>query len=226
MKQPSYDWVLFDLDETLLDFPVTEALERTLQIYGVVPSPAKMAEYQGLNHRLWQQYNSGEIDATHLQQTRFALFAEQVDVAPMAMNDTFLQQIIALSTPLDGVTETLAALQGRVRMGIITNGFSLPQRGRLDKLGWGDRFETLVISDEVKVTKPAPAIFQLALERMGRPDPARVLMVGDNPKTDIAGAAAQGLATCWYNPARQDASCEPTHEIHHFAHLGAIVLGQ
>ncbi|MGL5974685.1 MAG: pyrimidine 5'-nucleotidase, partial [Aeromonas sobria] len=22
MKQPSYDWVLFDLDETLLDFPV------------------------------------------------------------------------------------------------------------------------------------------------------------------------------------------------------------
>jgi putative hydrolase of the HAD superfamily len=35
---------------------------------------------------------------------------------------------------------------------------------------------------------------------MGQPSPARVLMVGDNPKTDIAGAAAQGLATCWYNP--------------------------
>ena len=226
MKQPSYDWVLFDLDETLLDFPVTEALERTLQIYGVHPSPAKMAEYHGLNHRLWQQYNSGEIDAAHLQQTRFSLFAEQVEVAPMAMNETFLQQIIALSTPLEGVIETLEALQGRVRMGIITNGFSLPQRGRLDKLGWSHWFEPLVISDEVRVTKPAPAIFQLALERMGRPDPARVLMVGDNPKTDIAGAAAQGLATCWYNPARHDTPCESTHEIHHFAHLGAIVLGQ
>ena len=54
-----------------------------------------MAEYHALNQRLWQQYNSGEIDATHLQQTRFSLFAEQVNVAPMAMNETFLQQIIA-----------------------------------------------------------------------------------------------------------------------------------
>lgn len=203
MKVPSYDWVLFDLDETLLDFPVAKALEQTLHIYGVTPTPPKMAEYHALNHRLWQQYNSGEIDAAHLQQTRFSLFAEQVDVAPMAMNDTFLQQIIALSMPLEGVVETLQALKSKVKMGIITNGFSLPQRGRLDKLGWNEWFEPLVISDEVQVTKPAAAIFQHALELMQRPDPARVLMVGDNPKTDIAGAAAQGLATCWYNPARQ-----------------------
>ncbi len=226
MKVPSFDWVLFDLDETLLDFPVAQALEQTLQIYGVAPTPPKMAEYHALNHRLWQQYNSGEIDAAHLQQTRFSLFAEQVDVAPMAMNDTFLQQIIALSVPLEGVVETLEALKGQVRMGIITNGFSLPQRGRLSKLGWSEWFEPLVISDEVQVTKPAAAIFQHTLALMGQPSPARVLMVGDNPKTDIAGAAAQGLATCWYNPARHDTECEATHEIHHFAHLSTIVLGQ
>ena len=45
MKVPSYDWVLFDLDETLLDFPVAQALEQTLHIYGVTPTPPKMAEY-------------------------------------------------------------------------------------------------------------------------------------------------------------------------------------
>ncbi|MFB0596488.1 HAD hydrolase-like protein, partial [Aeromonas hydrophila] len=67
---------------------------------------------------------------------------------------------------------------------------------------------------------------QYALKLMQRPDLARVRMVGDNPKTDIAGAMAQGLATCWYNPARQDGPCEATQEIHHFAHLSAIVLGQ
>ncbi|MGY3943871.1 pyrimidine 5'-nucleotidase [Aeromonas tecta] len=226
MKQSSYDWVLFDLDETLLDFPVAKALEQTLQCYGLVPTAAKMAEYQALNHRLWQQYNSGEIDAAHLQQTRFSLFAEQVDVAPMAINDTFLQQIIALSMPLEGVVETLQVFQQRgVRMGIITNGFSLPQRGRLSKLGWSEWFEPLVISDEVHVTKPAAAIFQHALDLMGQPSPARVLMVGDNPKTDIAGAAAQGLATCWYNPQHHDTPCEATHQIHHFAQLSPIVLG-
>jgi FMN phosphatase YigB (HAD superfamily) len=39
VKQASYDWVLFDLDETLLDFPVARALERTYLIYGVAPTP-------------------------------------------------------------------------------------------------------------------------------------------------------------------------------------------
>ncbi|UAK70703.1 pyrimidine 5'-nucleotidase [Aeromonas enteropelogenes] len=225
MKQPSYDWVLFDLDETLLDFPVARALEQTLQHYGVTPDAADMARYHELNHALWQQYNSGEIDAATLQQTRFFLFAGQVAVDPMAMNNTFLTRIIALSTPLDGVVETLLQLKERVRMGIITNGFSVPQRGRLDKLGWDQWFEPLVISDEIQVTKPAPAIFQHTLSLMGQPDPARVLMVGDNPKTDIAGAAAQGLATCWYNPAKASHPCEATHEIHHFSHLSRIVLG-
>ncbi|WP_421301462.1 pyrimidine 5'-nucleotidase [Aeromonas veronii] len=226
MKQPSYDWVLFDLDETLLDFPVASALTHTLQIYGVQADDASMAQYHALNHGLWQQYNDGEIDATALQQTRFSLFAQQVAADPMAMNNTFLEQIIALSMPLEGVVETLQQLRNTVRMGIITNGFSVPQRGRLGKLGWSEWFEPLVISDEIRVTKPAPAIFQHTLSLMGQPDPARVLMVGDNPKTDIAGAAAQGLATCWYNPARQAGECDATHEIHHFAHLADIVLGR
>jgi len=63
VKQPSYDWVLFDLDETLLDFPVASALTHTLQIYGVQADDASMAQYHALNHGLWQQYNDGEIDA-------------------------------------------------------------------------------------------------------------------------------------------------------------------
>ncbi|MGL4933075.1 MAG: pyrimidine 5'-nucleotidase [Aeromonas sp.] len=226
MKQPSYDWVLFDLDETLLDFPVAAALTRTLQHYGVQADDASMAQYHALNHGLWQQYNDGEIDATALQQTRFALFAKQVAADPMAMNNTFLEQIVTLSMPLEGVIETLQQLRSKVRMGIITNGFSVPQRGRLGKLGWNEWFEPLVISDEIRVTKPDPAIFQHTLSLMGQPDPARVLMVGDNPKTDIAGAAAQGLATCWYNPGRHVNECDATHEIHHFSTLAGIVLAQ
>ena len=41
--------------------------------------------------------------------------------------------------------------------------------------------------------KPHAPIYALALERLGRPDRARVLCVGDGLHTDIAGAAAAGL---------------------------------
>lgn len=44
--------------------------------------------------------------------------------------------------------------------------------------------------------KPDPAIYQPVLQRLGVPA-ARVLAVGDGMRTDIAGAAGVGLASCW-----------------------------
>ncbi len=139
----------------------------------------------------------GEIDATRLQQTRFSMFAEQVNAAPMATNDTFLQQIIALSVPLEGVEETLLALKSRVRMGIITNGFSLPQRGRLDKLGWNEWFEPPRYLRRGASDQAGRRHLPARPGADGTTEPGAGADGGDNPKTDIAGAAAQGLATCW-----------------------------
>jgi HAD superfamily hydrolase (TIGR01459 family) len=44
--------------------------------------------------------------------------------------------------------------------------------------------------------KPDPAIYRPVLELLGQPRD-RVLAVGDSLRTDIAGAAAAGLAACW-----------------------------
>lgn len=44
--------------------------------------------------------------------------------------------------------------------------------------------------------KPDPAIYQPVLQQLGLP-PERVLAVGDSLRTDMAGAAAVDLASCW-----------------------------
>ena len=50
----------------------------------------------------------------------------------------------------------------------------------------------MVTSEEAGAEKPAARIFETALERAGaRPEEA--VMVGDDPETDIAGAAALGM---------------------------------
>lgn len=41
--------------------------------------------------------------------------------------------------------------------------------------------------------KPYPAIYELALKKLGKPDPARVLAIGDGMETDIPGACAAGI---------------------------------
>jgi HAD superfamily hydrolase (TIGR01450 family) len=43
--------------------------------------------------------------------------------------------------------------------------------------------------------KPFPATYARALERLGQPDPSRVLCVGDTPHTDVLGGRAAGCAT-------------------------------
>lgn len=45
--------------------------------------------------------------------------------------------------------------------------------------------------------KPDPRIYQLAVERLGVADKARVAVVGDALETDVKGALAAGLASIW-----------------------------
>jgi HAD superfamily hydrolase (TIGR01459 family) len=50
--------------------------------------------------------------------------------------------------------------------------------------------------DVRSIGKPDPAVYQPVLAQLAMPK-HRVLAVGDSLRTDIAGAAAVGLATCW-----------------------------
>jgi HAD superfamily hydrolase (TIGR01459 family) len=50
--------------------------------------------------------------------------------------------------------------------------------------------------DVRSIGKPDPAIYQPVLSQLDMPKD-RVLAVGDSLRTDIAGAASVGLATCW-----------------------------
>ncbi len=215
----AYQWILFDLDDTLFDFPAPRALELALAHYSVTLTPERLADYQTLNQALWQQYNAGDIDAATLKAARFRDLAPLAGVDPQTLNAQFMQQILHCSRPLEGVVDTLRQLQGKVRMGIITNGFADVQRARLEHSGLADCFEWMVISEELGVPKPDPRIFQCALTQMDQVAPADVLMVGDNPQTDVAGAAGVGMDTCWFNSQQWRFSVSAGHIIDQFASL-------
>lgn len=57
--------------------------------------------------------------------------------------------------------------------------------------------------EHVVIGKPQPALFRLGCDRLGI-DPAEGVMIGDNPLTDGAGAAALGLAFWQVVPGRLD----------------------
>lgn len=57
------------------------------------------------------------------------------------------------------------------------------------------KFYEALGGDATYVGKPYAPIFDAALERLGQPDPKRVLMIGDSLDHDVAGARAAGMLT-------------------------------
>lgn len=89
-------------------------------------------------------------------------------------------------TLIEGAAEAVEALTARGLAVCVVSNWDITLHERLDGLG-----VPVVTSAEVGAPKPDPAVFTLALERLGVA-PARTLHVGDS-ESDEAGAAAAGV---------------------------------
>lgn len=203
----SYEWVLLDADGTLFDYETAEAyaLASTLHDVGLAADAEVTAAYQRINLELWRAFERGEITSTTIRVERFVRLLDELDEAHDAeqLADAYIGHLAESAHLLDGAADATASLADRFRLALITNGLADVQRSRLARSGLEPHFEVVVISDEVGASKPSAAYFDAAFEVMGRPDPARCLVVGDNAVADIGGGAAYGCHTCWVNPTEQ-----------------------
>lgn len=195
----AYEWILFDADETLFHFDAFSGLQLMFTQFGVDFSPQDYQEYQMINKPLWSDYQNGAISAQQLQHMRFDLWSNKLRITPAELNSAFMMAMAEICAPIDGAVSLLNALKDRAKLGIITNGFIELQQVRLERTGLREHFELLVISEEVGVAKPHRDIFEHALTLMGSPRRENVLMVGDNPDSDILGGINAGFDTCWLN---------------------------
>jgi len=93
----------------------------------------------------------------------------------------------------EDVVPTLDALAARgLELGVISN-WDERLRPLLEQLKLASYFEAIVVSCEVRSSKPACAIFEHAVQRLGLP-PEAVLHVGDSLPMDVRGARAAGLS--------------------------------
>ena len=195
----NWDWIFFDADETLFTFDSFSGLQRMFLDYSVTFTAEDFQDYQAINKPLWVDYQNGAITSLQLQHQRFQSWADRLSVQPGDLNSAFVNAMAEICAPLPGAVSLLNALQGKCKMGIITNGFTALQQIRLERTGLRDHFDLIVISEQVGVAKPHPRIFDYALEQAGNPARSRVLMVGDTAESDILGGMNAGLATCWLN---------------------------
>ncbi|WP_159653189.1 pyrimidine 5'-nucleotidase [Vibrio atypicus] len=194
-----YDWILFDADETLFHFDAFKGMQLMFSRKGVEFTEDDFEHYQRVNKPLWVDYQDGKITASDLKHTRFIEWAEKLGTTTSELNSAFLEAMADICTLLPGAKELMEALHGKARLGIITNGFTELQAIRLERTGMSEFFDHIIISEEVGVAKPDAGIFDYAFQKMGLPCKTKVLMVGDNPHSDVLGGINFGIETCWLN---------------------------
>ena len=96
-----------------------------------------------------------------------------------------------LVIPNPDTVSLIRELKSRCRVALLSNAMSGYLRYALDKCGIADLFDFVIVSAEVKLVKPDPAIFRLALDRAGVAA-GDALMIDDVEK-NLVGARAVGI---------------------------------
>jgi putative hydrolase of the HAD superfamily len=128
-----------------------------------------------------------------------ALADQGIDDPSLAaeLGERFGDERRALGEPFPD-TSLLAALRERHPLALVTNGATCLQREKLERSGLAAHFDAVVVSGDLGVGKPDPAVFRRALSLVGAEADGAV-MVGDTVERDIDGALAAGLRAVWIN---------------------------
>ncbi|MEN9566349.1 MAG: hypothetical protein RLZZ69_1545 [Cyanobacteriota bacterium] len=212
MTNSRYSAILFDLDDTLLDFCAgeTKALRKALTIVDINISDDEWniiwRTYQPISSNYWQHKQSNslsrqQIIAASLQDTFTALDYDFVDSSRLAQIywDVFCHT--ACLNP--EVLSTIEALSNYYKLGIVSNGYTDSQEYRLKASGLSNYFQSVVISESVGYRKPASEIFNLALMELAVTS-SKTLFVGDSITDDYQGAINAGIDFCYYQKRSQN----------------------
>lgn len=196
-KKMALKAILFDLDNTLVDFMSMKRDSVRAAAEAMVEKGLK-ADVDELEKKLFDFYLEYGIESNDaflkFLETEFGKIDHRVlaaaVVAYIAARDT-------KDYTYPGVRKTILEIRKMgYKTGLVSDGPRLKVWMRLVKSGLDDLFDTVVTYDDTCKRKPSPEPFLKACEELGV-KPEECIFVGDWPERDIEGAKNVGMKTCW-----------------------------
>ena len=198
-----YSAYLFDLYGTLADIhtePKTPSAWRNLALFytrnGAAWKPAELqSAYWSALSELVKQHPDPcyEPDLKIVLKKLFliqGLFpsSEQIQTAAWELRKDTTTHLRLYA----GAKDLLYALRKKAPVILLSNAQSLFTLPELDLLGLADCFDAVYLSSDYGTKKPSPSFFRKPPSDFGL-DPARCLMIGNDPICDIEAALAVGM---------------------------------
>lgn len=208
--------ILWDLDQTLLDFKRSEfcALKKAFEHFGLGELDFELHKsYSKINEECWRMLERCELTKPQVMEQRFKRFFAKENIkcpaSPSEFSAYYESRLPDTVAFVDNAVEVLKCLKGRVKQYVVTNGASAVQHKRLEKSGLDLLLDGVFVSDEIGYEKPSARFFEPVLEKaLKYAEKDEILIVGDSLTSDIKGGNNVGIKTCLFSPNGCDADDE------------------
>jgi putative hydrolase of the HAD superfamily len=228
-----YKHLFFDLDRTIWDFDKNsvEVLKDIFTKYNLkekgIPNFDEFYKiYYEINHKLWDKYRIGAIEKDFLSLERFWATLRYFNIDEKESAYNISQDYVKLSPYKTHLFpdshEILSYLKQKYTLHIITNGFAEVQTIKINESNLKQYFDKVIISEQTPWKKPNPAIFEYAMNQIDA-KAEECIMIGDDIKADIKGAAAVGIDTIWTNLINAISNYKPTYEVNNLIEIRYIL---
>ncbi|HET6558174.1 MAG TPA: YjjG family noncanonical pyrimidine nucleotidase [Prolixibacteraceae bacterium] len=197
-----YDFLFFDLDNTLWDFSTNAraALLQTFEELNYISDLGSFDDYfqvyEEINDSLWVDYRNKKVTKQVLIVERFSRSLSAFNITNknwIEINSLYLENMGKQTSLFPGTLEALRYLKEKgYRMHIITNGFKEVQYSKIHNTGLSPFIDKVFVSEEIHTTKPHREIFEHALKSSNALK-KKSIMIGDSWEIDIEGAQGFGM---------------------------------
>ena len=195
--------ILFDVDDTLLDFGAAErsALKQTLTRFGIFPTEEIIRRYSEINAACWRRMEAGELTHSEVKTERYRILFDEIGAvaSPEEVTKYYESKIPFEHETEDGAAEILEYLSRKYTLIAASNGTGETQRKRLRDSGLDTYFSDIFISSEVGSTKPGKEFFDAVFSKHPGIKREETAIVGDSLTSDVTGGKNAGIKTVWYN---------------------------
>lgn len=203
-----YQAIIFDLDNTLLDYSSSEldCMKRTLREHQFSVDNEEKWEafwkaYTQHNFKHWMDFVNKCGPHQCIEDVLISSFRDSLNMEPSyheTLSNTYWDHFCNTCIFEEGAEDLLLSMNSQYQLGIISNGIGKAQRMRLSAGKINHYFASIVVSDEAGIRKPDKGIFDLSLNELGVSG-NEVLFIGDSLTDDYAGASNAGIDFCFYN---------------------------
>ena len=184
--------VLFDLDNTLLDFNKGEydALKVIYDDLNIPYNEDTINLFIKHSNYCWRELEKNNMNLKECRYNRWIYFLNELNIKDIDIDKIVDKFSIELSKGhylIDNALLTLTRLSKKYKIYIITNGVSFIQHRRIKESKIEDFIDGIYISEEIGHYKPNKEYFDYVLNDIGLSN-KEVIVVGDSLTSDILGA--------------------------------------